>query len=64
VQFDVAKLYAASDLDRQIDGRTDFVPGCMAFAGDPECPAVFSKLGLSVEANALAPEQSIFEVAR
>jgi uncharacterized repeat protein (TIGR04052 family) len=63
VRFDVAKFYAASDLDQQIDGKTDFISGCMAFAGDPECPAVFSQLGLSVDATATPVGQSIFEVA-
>jgi uncharacterized repeat protein (TIGR04052 family) len=61
VELDIAKLWADVDLDRQIDFRTDFVQGCMAFAGDPECPAVFARLGMtpSGERN---DSQSVFTV--
>lgn len=63
VVLDVADLYADSDLARQPDMTTDFVPGCMAFAGDPECPAVFDKLGLTFESEAAGPSpQSWFRV--
>ncbi|MBK6683343.1 MAG: metallo-mystery pair system four-Cys motif protein [Deltaproteobacteria bacterium] len=61
VKIDVARLWSGVDLDAQIDGVTDFVPGCMSFSGDPECPAVFQKLGLAFGASA-AGEQSAFEV--
>jgi uncharacterized repeat protein (TIGR04052 family) len=54
VGFDIADLWADVDLDAQIDGKTDFVSGCMAFAGDPECPMVFDKLGLTIEGKRLA----------
>lgn len=49
VAFDIAKLWSDLDLDHQIDEQTDSVQGCMAFAGDPECPAVFTKLGLDID---------------
>ncbi|HEU4406173.1 MAG TPA: MbnP family copper-binding protein [Polyangiaceae bacterium] len=63
IVLDVADFYADSDLSRQPDMMTDSVPGCMAFAGDPECPAVFDKLGLSFESAAPgARPQSLFRV--
>ena len=63
VVLDVADLYADSDLARQPDMTTDFVPGCMAFAGDPECPAVFDKLGLPFESATPGPAaQSLFRL--
>lgn len=63
VVLDVADFYADSDLSKQPDMTTDFVAGCMAFAGDPECPAVFDKLGLNFESAAPGPRpQSLFRV--
>ncbi len=63
VVLDVADFYADSNLSSQPDMETDFVAGCMAFAGDPECPAVFDKLGLSFEGTAPGPRpQSLFRV--
>jgi uncharacterized repeat protein (TIGR04052 family) len=63
VVIDIADFYADSDLSVQPDMKTDFVPGCMAFAGDPECPAVFDKLGLSFESLAPGPRpQSLFRL--
>ncbi|HEU4533634.1 MAG TPA: MbnP family copper-binding protein [Polyangiaceae bacterium] len=63
VVLDVADFYADSDLSLQPDMKTDFVPGCMAFAGDPECPAVFDKLGLSFESTSPgARPQSLFRI--
>lgn len=47
VLLDVAKLWAEVDLDNQIDFSTDFVQGCMASLTDPECPAVFARLGMT-----------------
>jgi uncharacterized repeat protein (TIGR04052 family) len=63
IELDVASLWADVDLNAQIDGKTDFVPGCMAFPGDPECPTVFSKLGLSMDGTPLQT-QSFFKVAQ
>lgn len=47
VVFDVAGLLADSDVDHVIDNQTDFIAGCMSFAGDPECPQLMSRLGLT-----------------
>ncbi len=63
VVVDVADFYEGADLSRQPDMKTDMVPGCMAFAGDPECPVVFEKLGLSFESQAPGPRpQSLFRL--
>lgn len=51
IEIDLGRLYAESDLDKSIDFTNDFVNGCMAFGGDPECPAIFSALGLTFESN-------------
>lgn len=59
VVLDLAKLWGEVDLDRQIDMRTDFVQGCMAGPTDPECPAVFARLGLSAEGTG-GELQSVF----
>jgi uncharacterized repeat protein (TIGR04052 family) len=63
VELDVASLWSDVDLNAQIDGKTDSVPGCMAFPGDPECPAVFAKLGLATDGTPLST-QSFFRVAQ
>lgn len=61
VTFDIASLYEGSNVDAQIDHKTDFVNGCMAFEGDPECPAVFERLGMKFESkDAAASKQSVF----
>ena len=63
IVFDTKRLYEASDLSLQPDFATDFVPGCMAFEGDPECPAVFERLGMTFESTApAASAQSVFSV--
>ncbi len=46
--LDLAALYADVDLDHVIDNQSDFISGCMSSATDPECPALFAPLGLSV----------------
>lgn len=51
VDFDIAQLWSDLDIDVQIDHVTDNIQGCMAFAGDPECPAVFTKLGLNIDGS-------------
>jgi uncharacterized repeat protein (TIGR04052 family) len=60
VVFDVASFYSSSDLDLQRDPETDNVSGCMAFEGDPECPAVFTALGWDLEGErpASAPQKA------
>ncbi len=61
VTFDIASLYEESNLDTQIDHKTDFVAGCMAFEGDPECPAVFERLGMKFESkDVAAAKQTVF----
>ncbi len=62
VVFDAAKLYEATDLALQPDFMTDFVPGCMAFEGDPECPAVFERLGMRFESTEQGAAQTVFSV--
>ncbi len=62
VAMDVATLFADSDLDHQIDGVVDTVPGCMSSTADPECPPLFSKLGLTFESNDPGPPQTFFAV--
>ncbi len=47
VVLDVAGLYANSDLDHTIDQKTDLTAGCMSKPTDPECPALFSQVGLA-----------------
>jgi uncharacterized repeat protein (TIGR04052 family) len=59
VMFDVGKLWADVDIDHQIDFQSDFVQGCMAFEGDPECPAVFARLGMAPNGTA-SGQQSVF----
>jgi len=61
VTFDIASMWSDLDLDRQIDNQTDFVAGCMAFAGDPECPSMFTKLGLNIDGTSNGG-QSFFTV--
>lgn len=52
---DVAALLAGSDLDADGGGA----PGCMSGPTDPECPAIFERLGLPFGA-APATAQSLF----
>jgi uncharacterized repeat protein (TIGR04052 family) len=47
VRVDLAALLAGVDVNRAPDGMTDRLAGCMSFAGDPECPAMFGALGLT-----------------
>ena len=44
----VARLYEAVDLAAPL-AEGDSVPGCMSFSGDPECPGMFTPLGLVFE---------------
>jgi len=46
-------LYAGVDLSLEPDLKTDFIAGCMAFSGDPECPAMFAALGLQFEEESM-----------
>jgi uncharacterized repeat protein (TIGR04052 family) len=49
IDVDLARLYNGVDIDVVPDYATDFVAGCMAFSGDPECPDMFGALGLGFE---------------
>jgi uncharacterized repeat protein (TIGR04052 family) len=64
VALDVAALWTDVDLDAQIDGKTDFIPGCMSSATDPECPKVFEKFGLAMDGSALAAQAAFRSIAR
>lgn len=57
VRFDVAQLYAASDLTAKPDMVTDFVPGCMSDPADPDCTPVLGQLGLG------SAPQAVFSLA-
>jgi len=62
IAVDLGALYAGIDLDAEL-AEGDFIRGCMAFSGDPQCPAMFGALGLGFE-GAAAPTtaQSVFRV--
>jgi uncharacterized repeat protein (TIGR04052 family) len=63
IVFDVASLFAAADLDNQIDPMNDSVSGCMSFPADPECPAIFGALGMTFEGQPSGSvEQTVFRV--
>lgn len=62
VVLDVAGLYADSDLDHSIDNKTDRVAGCMSGLTDPECPALFSQVGLAADGSAQAVPASFIRV--
>ena len=56
VRFDVAKLYAASDLTAKPDMVTDFVPGCMSDKENPDCTPLLGQLGIG------AAQQVVFDL--
>lgn len=58
VAFDAGKLYTGVDVNEPL-AEGDAVPGCMAFAGDPECPAMFEPLGLDFESAAANGENQV-----
>lgn len=62
IVVDAAQILAGVDVDKVPDGVTDTLPGCMAFSGDPECPAMLAPLGLRFEADGAAGPQSTFTV--
>lgn len=59
IVLDLEKLYASSDLTVNTDKTAG---GCMSFAGDPECPAIFEKLGLSYDTGVSTATPVIFSV--
>ncbi|MEO6951040.1 MAG: MbnP family copper-binding protein [Polyangia bacterium] len=60
VAIDLARVYAGSNLDAQVDGTIDPVTGCMSSDGDPECNALFGTLGLGFEGAASPGPQTVF----
>ncbi|WP_437927794.1 MbnP family copper-binding protein [Sorangium sp. So ce291] len=59
VLVDFAAIVAASDLSADAGGA----PGCMSGADDPECGAIFQRLGIDIADGALHPEaQELFRV--
>jgi uncharacterized repeat protein (TIGR04052 family) len=63
IVIDAEALYRDVDLSKKPDLRSDLVAGCMASAGDPECPAMFGALGLPFQGSQHeAPPQSVFEL--
>ena len=60
IVVDAAQILAGVDVEKVPDGASDTLPGCMAFPGDPECPAMMAPLGLRFEADAPAGEQTVF----
>lgn len=60
IVVDAAKILAGVDVEHVPDGVSDTLPGCMAFPGDPECPAMMAPLGLRFEDNASAGVQTVF----
>ena len=64
ISFDLATLFADSNLDAMPDGVTDTTTGCMSSTADPECPPLFDKLGLTFESNDPGPAQTAFAVTQ
>jgi len=62
IAVDAAVILAGVDVERIPDGTTDSLPGCMAFPGDPECPAMMAPLGLRFESAQPAGAQTVFSV--
>ncbi|MFN8994561.1 MAG: MbnP family copper-binding protein [Pseudomonadota bacterium] len=63
IGLDVKQLLAANDLDAPVAFQAgDVVKGCMSFAGDPECGALFEKIGLKFSSEEQGPAQSLFQV--
>ncbi|XXX82226.1 hypothetical protein WMF30_26050 [Sorangium sp. So ce134] len=59
VLVDFAAAVAASDLS--VDGGG--APGCMSGTEDPECAAIFERLGIDIADGTLHPEtQELFRV--
>jgi uncharacterized repeat protein (TIGR04052 family) len=57
--IDYAAVVAASDLSSDMGGA----PGCMSGATDPDCEAVFERLGISIKDGSVHPEtQTLFHV--
>ncbi|MEZ4381243.1 MAG: metallo-mystery pair system four-Cys motif protein [Nannocystaceae bacterium] len=60
---DLAALVATTDLTTPNDAMVDPVDGCMSGMEDPECPALFTALGLEHNSATTNPSgQSVFKV--
>lgn len=64
VAFDLATLFADSNLDAQPDPMITTVTGCMSDSGNPQCMPLFAKLGLTFESNDPGPAQTVFAVSQ
>lgn len=62
IRVDGAAILAGVDVDKRPDGVSDNLPGCMAFPGDPECPAMLEPLGLRFESDEPGGAQTVFSV--
>lgn len=60
VVMDLAPLYANSDITKNKSGAT----GCMSFAGDEDCAALFLPLGLDVVTGKASGSQSLFSLMK
>lgn len=61
VIVDIAALFKDNDLNRQPDMVTDTLAGCMSFAPDDECPAMFKNIGLAFDSEDHTPtSQTVF----
>jgi len=59
--FDIGSLFAGNDFDAPVDfAAGDFVKGCMAFGGDPECVPIFNSMGINFEDASPGPAQTVF----
>jgi uncharacterized repeat protein (TIGR04052 family) len=60
ILVDAKKLLEGSNIDLN---TPDTIPGCMSSPTDPECPAVFTRLGLDIATGAPgATSQTVFSV--
>ena len=62
VTIDLLDFYVDNNLDEPVDYVTDYVSGCMAFGGDPECEGLMPKLGLPWGDVQDPPAQTFFAV--
>ena len=62
VAIDLLDFYVDNNLEEPVDYVTDFISGCMAFGGDPECEGLMPKLGLPWGAVQDVGEQTFFAV--
>ena len=60
IVVDVKHLYADSNVDANTDNT---IPGCMSSPNDPECVAIFARMGLSLDTGATVGNAAVFSVA-